>query len=84
MKRKVAVIDPERCKGCGLCVATCKRSLIELSQRINPNGVHYAEFAETDRCTGCMQCAVMCPDAAIQVKEIEVPALAAQPVPAER
>jgi len=59
-------IDPERCKGCGLCVGVCPAQLIRIAQVSNRNGYFPAE-ADPAGCTGCARCATMCPDAAITV-----------------
>lgn len=59
-------VDRERCKGCGLCVATCPRQILELSQEINQKGYHYSVQVE-DRCIACQLCAVTCPEVAITV-----------------
>lgn len=63
------VIDEERCKGCGLCIKSCPKSLLEISKsKINAKGYIPIEFNDADRlCTGCSMCAIMCPDLAIKV-----------------
>jgi 2-oxoglutarate ferredoxin oxidoreductase subunit delta len=59
-------IDPERCKGCGLCGKACPRARIKMSKTSNRNGFFPAQ-ADPLECTGCAQCAVVCPEAAITV-----------------
>ena len=61
------VIDWEKCKACGLCLAFCRRGLIRFSDETNRQGFHPAAFAESEECTGCANCALMCPEVAIKV-----------------
>jgi len=60
------VIDTERCKGCGLCVAVCPKGSIVICEKSNKKGYFPAQQAK-DECTGCALCALVCPDAAIEV-----------------
>ena len=32
------IIDKDRCKGCGLCVAICPKNVLELSREVNTKG----------------------------------------------
>ena len=64
-KGKVS-FDVETCKGCELCIEACPQESIQLSQRINAQGYHYAVLIK-DNCTGCTNCALVCPDAVITV-----------------
>ena len=75
------IIDTERCKGCGLCVAVCPKNCIVISSSSNKNGYFPAQPVPADRrpvesvveganntdCTGCANCAIICPEAAIEV-----------------
>jgi len=63
------VIDKERCKGCGYCVAVCPHQIIGTAGGVNQTGVIPVEInpAKTDLCIGCGACAVICPDVAITV-----------------
>ncbi|MFZ4771053.1 MAG: 4Fe-4S dicluster-binding protein [Ferruginibacter sp.] len=65
VKGKV-VIDIQKCKGCELCITTCKEQALSLSDSINIRGYRYA-IANNDACTGCVNCALVCPDAVITV-----------------
>jgi Pyruvate/2-oxoacid:ferredoxin oxidoreductase delta subunit len=55
-------IDPQRCTGCGRCVAACDLQLLSLEvvQWKKSSVLH-----EPSRCTGCSLCAVRCPFDAI-------------------
>lgn len=61
------VVDTERCKGCGVCVAACPCSVLALSSAVNGKGYPYAEMANADACTGCASCGIICPDSCIVV-----------------
>jgi 2-oxoglutarate ferredoxin oxidoreductase subunit delta len=70
-------VDRDRCKGCGLCVVSCPKQIIELGREINVKGYHYA-VQTADTCTACQLCAVTCPDVAITVfRAVRKPAVAA-------
>ncbi len=60
-------IDPERCKGCALCIEFCPKKSIVISDRLNMKGYFIATFVDGKECTGCATCAVMCPEVAIEV-----------------
>ncbi len=67
--RKIRItINPERCKGCGLCVDVCPKGNLRLSEKINSKGHHYVELIEPDNCTGCGLCYQMCPDLVIEIE----------------
>ena len=60
-------VDRDRCKGCGLCVVSCPKQIIELGKDINVKGYHFAVQIDASRCIACQMCAVTCPDVAITV-----------------
>lgn len=54
-------IDPEECKGCGLCVAACVQKVLSLSPQLNRYGYHPATNEEKP-CNGCGLCFYACPE----------------------
>ncbi|MCQ2203109.1 MAG: 4Fe-4S binding protein [Bacteroidales bacterium] len=60
-------IDNNRCKGCGLCVATCPAKTLQLSNNVNTRGYNFSQQLRPNRCIGCASCALICPDACITV-----------------
>jgi len=60
------IINSERCKGCGLCVAVCPKNSIQIAKKSNKNGYFPAE-SRGSQCTGCAMCALICPEAVIEV-----------------
>lgn len=60
------IINTERCKGCGLCIAVCPKGGIVISKKSNKSGYFPAESSNTE-CTGCALCAIICPEVVIEV-----------------
>jgi len=65
------ILEKNRCKGCGLCVAFCSRRLLRAGEELNTLGYHPVEMIELERCNGCGNCSVICPDLAIFVQKEE-------------
>lgn len=66
------IVDPEKCKSCGLCLAACPKHIMKISDQKNSRGFEVAECFDLSQCIGCKACAEICPDAAIEiVKENE-------------
>lgn len=61
-KLKSLAINRQWCKGCGICVAFCPASVLELDQEDK------AVAARIDDCIACGYCALRCPDLAIEVE----------------
>ena len=51
---RVAVIDPEKCTGCGVCAENCPYECIY------PEGNHYS--VNEVLCEGCNVCSIVCPE----------------------
>jgi 2-oxoglutarate ferredoxin oxidoreductase subunit delta len=64
--RKIGpVVQPERCKGCGICVAFCPERMLVPGDELNSYGYPAVKTVKGGPCRGCMSCYVMCPDLAI-------------------
>jgi 2-oxoglutarate ferredoxin oxidoreductase subunit delta len=63
------IIDPDRCKGCGLCIAACPHHLLQFGHKPNRQGQLPVELVANGEqsCTSCACCARSCPDVAISV-----------------
>ena len=62
-------IDIDKCKGCEICIGTCRFNVITLSEtgKVNAFGFSYLVAVKPDLCNGCALCGQMCPDSAIEV-----------------
>lgn len=68
MPRGMVLIDEDRCKGCGLCIAICPAHVLQLVDgRFNARGHRPVEAAVAEACTGCAMCAAICPDVVFTV-----------------
>jgi len=74
MPRGKVVIDKDRCKGCGLCIAACPNQVLAFSGELNKNGYNVVYMEDPEACVGCAFCAQTCPDIAIEVYREKVPA----------
>lgn len=62
------IIETERCKGCGLCVAACPAAILTLDMdTVNGSGHHPVRLLDATHCTSCAFCAKVCPDAVFTV-----------------
>ncbi len=55
------IVQPEQCKGCGLCVMSCPKRVLVLSNRINRSG-YRTSAPESSDCVGCGTCFYVCPE----------------------
>ena len=46
------VVDRERCKGCGVCVASCPCNVLALSMEVNSKGYPVARMANPVQASG--------------------------------
>ncbi len=74
MPRGTVVIDKDRCKGCGLCIAACPNQVLAFSGELNKSGYNVVYMEDPEACVGCAFCAQTCPDIAIEVYREKVPA----------
>lgn len=54
-------VDPEECKGCGLCVEACTPKVLRLAEHLNRYGYHPAIYSGSG-CSGCGLCFFACPE----------------------
>ncbi|MDE7159412.1 MAG: RnfABCDGE type electron transport complex subunit B [Muribaculaceae bacterium] len=73
-------VDLDKCTGCGKCVDTCPRHLIELYERHDDRPIVWVACANQDRgavamkecevsCIGCMKCQRTCKHGAVTVQD---------------
>ncbi len=67
MARGAVVVDGERGKECGLCIATCPKKVLAFSGELNNGGYNVVHMEHPEDCIGCGFCALTCPDVAIEV-----------------
>jgi len=58
------IIERERCKGCGFCVAFCPTNALRMSEGFNRRGYHPPDPTE-GKCLDCGFCELICPDFSI-------------------
>ena len=55
------------CKGCQLCISSCPKGILAVSETINQNGYRPVTCIDQSKCTSCAMCATNCPDVAIAI-----------------
>lgn len=69
MVKGTVIFNDNTCKGCNLCVVTCKQKILKLDKsRVNQKGYNPAMCIDLSKCTGCAMCAIICPDSVIKVE----------------
>lgn len=70
-RRALPVIDPDKCTGCGRCVAACPPHVLWL-QAAGENGMgdKHAVLHDAAGCDGCAKCVGVCPFEAIRMVRI--------------
>lgn len=63
---------PERCKGCGICIAFCPLKVLQLSKQTNAKGYYLPGIAagKEHACVDCEFCSLVCPEFAIYAAEV--------------
>lgn len=68
-RNKLHLIEGERCKSCGLCVAACPKQTLDIGSNLNAQGYAYVVQVAPAKCIKCNICRIVCPDVAIGVIE---------------
>ena len=70
-RKALPAIDPQRCTGCGWCIAVCPPHVLSLQvQGTEPWGPKCSTLHDAPGCTGCALCAVRCPFDAIRMVRV--------------
>ncbi len=67
-RKALPLINPERCTGCGWCVAVCPPHVLSL--QVVPGWQKKSALHDETGCTGCALCAVKCPFDAIAMQRM--------------
>ncbi len=72
-RKALPTIDPQRCTGCGWCVAVCAPHVLSLQVQTGSGrwGPKRSTLHDAAGCTGCALCAVRCPFDAIRMVRVE-------------
>ena len=62
--KKTLIISEDWCKGCGICVSTCPKDVLEMKEEV-------VAIKDLEKCIYCELCEMRCPDFAIYIKEDE-------------
>ena len=65
VRAEAVMINVDRCKGCGFCIAFCPTEVLETSESFTPRGYHPPRVVDLKACTTCDFCRLICPEFAI-------------------
>lgn len=69
--KALPTVNPDRCTGCGWCVAICPPHVLSLQGQGDGRwGPKRAVLHDAAGCTGCALCAVRCPFGAIAMAKV--------------
>ena len=63
------VIEAGYCKGCGICIWVCPKSVLAISEELSDRGYYPPKIVDAEACSSCRQCELYCPDCAIFLAE---------------
>lgn len=58
-----------KCKGCHLCIKTCPKNCLILTDKLCKFGNQIVGLDESKKCIECGNCYLVCPDGAIKLKK---------------
>ena len=67
-----AVIETEKCVGCGACVTVCPEKAIKLERDLGPVIKTKELLVDQDACVQCQVCEEQCPMGAIKLEDDKV------------
>jgi predicted Fe-Mo cluster-binding NifX family protein/ferredoxin len=62
-RKAVALVDPGKCAGCGVCLDVCPAGAIEVNKQA---------VVDAEACTGCAACVSECPNGAIIITQSKI------------
>jgi 2-oxoglutarate ferredoxin oxidoreductase subunit delta len=68
-KKHRFLIDEAACKGCGICIEMCPKSVLAKSETRNAKGYLVPLAERPGECAGCRTCEKICPDLAVWIEE---------------
>lgn len=69
--RFIAEVDPEKCRGCKLCIDRCQYGAITMKD--SPEGGKKHAYVDPEICRGCGCCVISCPAEARTMKLVRPP-----------
>lgn len=64
--KRLAIIVPKYCKGCGICILKCPVKALSFGETLGVYGTPTPEI-DIEKCIACGNCFKFCPDSAIKV-----------------